>query len=260
MPRPGDKAMSAVEQSIHEVDFCGQAASAANVLFAQDPAAHPFGEARVEGFGTGAGRRERKDLRFYEPGGKLALCGEVKLPGTREGRSPYDEELVQGAFLKADNAVVDFFFTWNVNVFVPWDRRQHDRPLLERRVREWKLGLTLTSPEDVARPENLDFIRTRFLPDLLRDLADIYTGRRPDWAMPPDDIFIRSLESHLDWAVQLASAYILRRADKERGKGFDLRIQQGMSDQDWIFVRTPHEEWAKSRARGIDHYVEAITP
>lgn len=71
---------SAVEHAIHEVDFCAQVASAANVLFARDPSAFPFAEARVEGFGKGAAKRKRKDLRFFEPGGKLALCGEVKLP------------------------------------------------------------------------------------------------------------------------------------------------------------------------------------
>ncbi|MCG3131155.1 MAG: hypothetical protein FLDDKLPJ_01931 [Phycisphaerae bacterium] len=174
--------MSTAEQSIHEVDFCGQIASAANVLFAQDPAVFPFGEARVEGFGTGAVRRKRKDLRIFErpaeavagsAGGRLALCGEVKLPGTPEGRSAFDDRLYQDAAQKADNAGVRFFFTWNVNEFVLWDRSQWEKPPLERRVRAWKLGLTLASPEDVARPENLDFIRTRFLPDLLRDLADI---------------------------------------------------------------------------------------
>ncbi|MBE7458687.1 MAG: hypothetical protein HS102_19065 [Planctomycetia bacterium] len=145
-------------------------------LAAGDPAAFPFGEARVEGFGTGAVRRKRKDLRIFEPaasGGRLALCGEVKLPGTPEGRSAFDDRLYQDAAQKADNAGVRFFFTWNVNEFVLWDRSQWEKPPLERRVRAWKLGLTLASPEDVARPENLDFIRTRFLPDLLRDLIDI---------------------------------------------------------------------------------------
>ncbi len=115
---------AAVEQSIHEVDFCGQVASAANILFSQDPAAFPFAEARLEGFGKGAAKRKRKDLRFFEPGGKLALCGEVKLPGTPEGRSPYDDAVCQDAAHKADNAAVRFFFTWNVNLFVLWDRSQ----------------------------------------------------------------------------------------------------------------------------------------
>lgn len=229
------------EKSIHEVDFCGQVASAANLLFAQDPAASPFAEARVEGFGTGAAKRKRKDLRFFEPSGKLALCGEVKLPGTPEGRSPYDDAVYQDAAQKADNAAVRFFFTWNVNVFVLWDRSQWDKPILERRVREWKLGLTLASPEDVARPENLASILSRFLPDLLSDLADIYTGRRRDWTMPADDIFIRSLESHLDWPVQLATAYLIDRTD--RNKTFDAKVQQWLAHQGWIPVRNDLDEW-----------------
>jgi methylase of polypeptide subunit release factors len=229
-----------VEQSIHEVDFCGQVATAVAAMHAQDPN-FPFAEARLEGFGTGTAKRKRKDLRFFEPGGKLALCGEVKLPGTAEGRSPYDDGVYQDAAQKADNAAVRFFFTWNVNVFVLWDRSQWDKPILERRVREWKLGLTLAGPEDVARPENLDFIRTRFLPDLLRDLADIYTGRRRDWSMPADDIFIRSLESHLDWPVQLATAYLIDRTDRD--KTFDAEVQQWLADQDWIFVRNDADQW-----------------
>ena len=61
----------------------------------------------------------------------------------------------------------------------------------------------------MAREDNLNFIKTHFLPDLLRDLADILSGRRAEW-LPPDDLFIHSLESHLDWPVQLCSAYILR--------------------------------------------------
>lgn len=235
---------SAAEQSIHEVDFCGQIASAANILFAQDPAAFPFGEARLEGFGKGAARRKRKDLRFFEPSGRLALCGEVKLPGTPEGRSAFDDRLFQDAARKADNAGVRFFFTWNVNEFVLWDRSQWDKPPLERRVRVWKLGLTLTSPADVARPENLEFIKARFLPDLLRDLADIYTGRRRDWTMPADDIFIRSLESHLDWPVQLTTEYLIDRT--RRNRTFDAKVQQWLADQDWIFVRNVPDEWHKA--------------
>src|SRR5437870_12426887 len=64
--------------------------------------------------------------------------------------------------------------------------------------------------------------------------------------MPPDDIFIRTLESHLDWPVRLASSYILEHADTDRSNGFDLRVQSWMSAQDWTFVRSPREEWAKA--------------
>jgi len=49
-------------------------------------------------------------------------------PATPEGRSPYDDAVYQDAAQKADNAAVRFFLTWNVNVFVLWDRSQWDNP------------------------------------------------------------------------------------------------------------------------------------
>jgi methylase of polypeptide subunit release factors len=235
--------MTVSQPTINEVDFCGQIASAANTLIQENPAAYPFREVRIEGYGKGAGRRKRKDLRFYGRNDKLVLCGEVKLPGTPEGRSAFAEKLMQDAFAKAEDAGVQFFFTWNVNEFAIFDRGLWERPLLERRIRVWRMGRTLADSAAVAREDNLNFVKTHFLPDLLRDLADIISGRRRDW-LPPDDIFIRTLESHLDWPVHLARAHILERAGKS--KSFDLRVQRWMTDQDWTFLRAPHEEWAKA--------------
>ena len=77
-----------------------------------------------------------------------------------------------------------YFFTWNVNEFVIFDRKLFDRPLLERRVRPWRLGRYLADSAAVAREDNLNFIKTHFLPDLLRGLADILSGRRAEW-LPP---------------------------------------------------------------------------
>src|SRR5579863_8300288 len=105
---------------IHEADFCAQVASYSNVIFSNYPE-YPFKSARIEGFGSGADKAKRKDLRIYDDGTRMVLCGEVKLPGTPEGRSPYAEELVRDAFQKADNAGVQYFFTWNVSLFVLWD-------------------------------------------------------------------------------------------------------------------------------------------
>ena len=237
--------MALPKATIHEVDFCAQMAASINALVGRDPTSYPFREARVEGFGSGEAKRKRKDLRLFDPQGKLTLCGEVKLPGTPEGQSAVNNAVMADAAAKADDAGVQYFFTWNVNEFALWDRSLWDRPWFERRVRIWRLQRMLTSPQDVAREDNLQFIKTHFLPDLLRDLADILSGRRRDWSMPPDDFFIRSLESHLDWPVRLTAAYVLERTDKERGKGFDLRVQSWMTEQDWTFVRTPHEEWVK---------------
>ena len=236
--------MATAKPRIHEVDFCAQIAGAVNHLVAQNPAIYPFHEARVEGFGSGAGKRKRKDLRFFDHSGKVVLCGEVKLPGTPEGQSPAHHTVMADAAAKADDAGVQYFFTWNVNEFALWDRSRWDQPWVERRVKLWRLARTLASPEDVAREDNLNFIKTHFLPDLLRDVADIISGRRRDWATPPDDLFIHLLEGRLDWVAIQVSPYIVEQANKS--KPFDLRVQRWMTEQDWTFVRTPHEEWVKA--------------
>jgi hypothetical protein len=168
-------------------------------------------------------------------------CGEVKLP-MREGHSPYNQSSVK--MPRQSQRGIRYFFTWNVNQFVLWDRSLWDRPLLDRRVWDRQLNRTLSSPEDVAREENLDYIKRYFLPDFLHALADMVSGRREDEWLPPDDIFIHSLEGHLNWPVLLTSAYILDQTGKN--KPFDQRIQRWMADQERTFVRTPHEEWVKA--------------
>jgi hypothetical protein len=161
---------------IHELDFCDKVASWANGFFAN--ADSPFTGAGIEGFGTGELRRKRKDLRFYDRStGHLAITGEVRLPGAKGGESPYDPTLMGDAEKKAENANVQYFFTWNVNVFVLFDRSKWNVPLVERRVREWRLDRHLRSSADVARTENLEYIRTKFFPELLLDLGRIYRGQ-----------------------------------------------------------------------------------
>ncbi|PYU48528.1 MAG: hypothetical protein DMG48_19745 [Acidobacteria bacterium] len=101
--------------------------------------------------------------------------------------------------------------------------------------------MDLTSPEDAGRPDVLAQVEKRFLPDLLADLAEICTGRRVDWAMPADDVFIRSMESHLEWPIALTRAWLLEQADKS--KSFDSKLQEWMAGQDWTFVRKDPQEW-----------------
>src|SRR5438477_232342 len=115
-------------ETINEVDFCAKIAAAAEPIFALLRERCPFAEARVEGMGSTTGRAKRKDLRFYDINHKLLLTGEVKLPG---GVSAFDSELIQDAQQKADHASVQFFFTWDVNTFVLWDRFQQDKSLLD---------------------------------------------------------------------------------------------------------------------------------
>ena len=175
---------------ITELDFCAEIAKASSELFRSRPNS-PFADARIEGRGSDLGR---KDLQFLNDVGRMVLTGEVKLPGTREGRSPYDAELVRDAQKKADDADVQYFFTWNVNSFVLWDRYRQDVPLLDRRVREWRTERYFRNADEVGRRESLDYVVRQFLPGLLSEVEEICAGRVPNWGMPPDDdIFIRSL-------------------------------------------------------------------
>lgn len=231
---------------IHEVDFCAEVAKAAKEILASQPAS-PFADARIEGFGSRSFARQRKDLRFLDPDGRVVLTGEVKLPGTPEGRSAYDAKLIQDAQQKADNADVQYFFTWNVNSFVLWDRYKQHVPLLERRVREWQSERYFRDSGDVGRQESLNYVYHQFLPRLLLEIGEICAGRVTNWEMPPDDIFIRSLESHLAWPADLARAHMQREA--EVSAAFDSRLQEWMAAQNWYVVRRSPDQWGQALDR-----------
>jgi type I restriction-modification system DNA methylase subunit len=228
-------------ETINEVDFCGKIAAASGPIFIRLEDRCPFVEARIEGMGSTSGKTKRKDLRFYGANNEILLTGEVKLPG---GTSAFDSKLIQDAQQKADHANVQFFFTWDVNTFVLWDRYQQNKPLLDRRIKVWHLRLNLASPQEVARPEVLASITAKFLPDLISDLSDILTGVKRDWSLPPDEVFLRSLESHLDWPVMLLREFLYNSANTDRR--FDSSLQAWMVDQGRQFLRKQPEDWREA--------------
>src|SRR5207249_6642957 len=85
------KTMAAENVRKHEVAFCAEVSKWADRLF-EARTELPFGSSDIESFGRGT--HKRQDLRFYARAdkgqGPLALCGEVKLPGNPQGRSPLD--------------------------------------------------------------------------------------------------------------------------------------------------------------------------
>jgi len=230
----------------NEVAFCGDVKSWADALFATRDD-WPFSHAKIEQYGTG--NNKRSDLRIFRKGsGTPVLTGEVKLPGTLEGRSPYDPALMQDAFNKADNIQSPYFFTWNVNTFVLFDRSKWDVPMIERRVRDWNLGLNLSSSGDCARPEVQAQIRDKLLPAIFETFAEIVEGKVVEWGMPPDDVFIRSLESHLDWPVRGTRDYLAITAEKNRP--FADKIQSWLSEEmNWTFDPQDSDNWHETLER-----------
>jgi len=222
----------------YEVTFCSRVAGWANELFHQHPE-WPFRRAEIEE--SRAIHRKRSDLRFYGDAARLILGGEVKMPGTRDGFSPYNNKLMHDSADKADNAGAEFFFTWNVNDFVLFDRKKWNLPPMDRRLQEHRLGLGLDNPQDVDRPEVETRVK-KFLADFFGELAAILAGQQPEWGMRLDQWFISSFEGHISWPVKLTTEFLWAKA--ESSKTFDHRLQEWLGrEQGWFFARQDPKQW-----------------
>lgn len=230
----------------HEVQFCSEVSKWADRLFESRPDL-PFGSSEIEGFSTGG--RKRQDFRVYGRGSQnrsgLALCGEVKLPGSPQGRSPFDMALVQDAFDKATTENCRYFFTWNVEHLALFDRSLWDaQSMYERCIGEWKLGLELNSPSDLTRPEAIFAIRDQFLPRFFTDFGDIWLERKRDVRPLPADFYVTVLESYLAGPlgpVRELRDYLSR--ESERSKSFDARLRVWAIEQQWNFDRNDPRSW-----------------
>ncbi|MSU59737.1 MAG: hypothetical protein EXS35_16480 [Pedosphaera sp.] len=222
----------------YEVTFCSRVAGWANALFAEHPE-WPFRRAEIEE--SKAIKRKRSDLRVYGNAKKLILAGEVKMPGTREGRSAHNPDLVDDAANKADMAAAEFFFTWNVNELVLFDRKKWFKPIMERVVKPFPLGLDLDKPEDVDRAEVETRIK-QFLAEFFGELAAIFSGQQPEWGTRLDEWFIRAFESHISWPVKLTRDFLWAKASSD--KAFDHHLQEWIAkDQGWLFTRNDPVQW-----------------
>src|SRR5665213_153217 len=228
--------MSIGDVRTHEVTFCSRVSKWADNLFSQNPAWN-FVRTEIEE----AVKRKRSDLRIYGPNNRLVLAGEVKLPGTAEGRNPYNHLLIGDAFQKASNLGAEFFFTWNVNKLVLFDSKKWNVPIMERRLNDWDLGLDLEKTEDVSRAEVEAAIR-EFLARFFAEFHEIAEGIRTDWAKPPDQYFISAFESHISWPVKLAREFLTEKS--ATNKSFDTHLQEWMSnDQGWQVIRNDQNVW-----------------
>lgn len=224
----------------NEVAFCAEVKSWLDALFTLQTN-WPFSHAKIEQYGQGSNKRS--DLRVFRKGSTTpVLAGEVKLPGTPEGRSPYEPSLMQDAFTKADNIQAPYFFTWNVNKFVLFDRSKWNVHMLQRRVKEWDLGLSITDPSQCSYPEIQLRLRNVFLPAIFAEFADIVAGKILDWGMPPDDIFIRSLESHLDLPIRATRDYLALTAGRDAQFAGKLKAWMA-AEMNWTFDPDNADTW-----------------
>jgi hypothetical protein len=247
----------------YEVAFCAEVSKWADKLF-ETNSDLPFGHSDIESYGRGS--MKRQDFRVYERSprgrGKLALCGEVKLPGTPQGRTPFDLALMKDAFDKATAANCRYFFTWNVERLALFDRKLWDADTMhERCIGQWELGEQLNKPGDVAREAITARIRDDFLPRFFSDFGAIWSGRVKDFAQAPHEFYVAVLESHLGGPmgpVRELVDYLQVEADRDRS--FDARLRSWMvNEQQWNFDRNDPVSWRETIDRAARSMVYVLS-
>ena len=187
----------------------------------------PFSCAEVEE--RGAGSRKRRDLTLYDRQNKPAVTGEVKMPDSPDGRSPFQEALVMDAHQKANLIGVEYFFTWNVNRCVLWKTFEAGKPITERYLEHFPV-----MPAPVRHADELEHPRVQqqikqFLVRFLERCAAIITGEQPMLLLPLDEKFLYVWEAALEQPV----AQTLRAISDfyEKDKTFARHLDKWMRDE-----------------------------
>ncbi len=216
-----------MSSTVHEIDLTSRVASWINQLAETNGIDFPIGEARIEVRSVGS--QKRRDLTLYDRNGYPCLTGEVKLPWASDGHSPYSEDVVVDAREKAEQAGVEWFFTWNVNELLLWELGDVGALGAARTVERYQIA-NIHRREDLDNPKIVGAIRDgieRFVVLFARTLR----GERGVDGLPPDIYFIHSLESFLERPIQLTRMELARRYEKPKVRE---RIDTWMRDrQGW---------------------------
>jgi hypothetical protein len=257
--------MAPKDYRTHEVNFCSEVSKWADSWF-QGHSDLPFASSEIETFTRGSNKRS--DLRVFERPtkqtgrGKLALTGEVKLPGTPFGRSPFDPVLLLDAFNKATAENCRYFFTWNVEEFALFDRSIWNAASMhERCVGHWKLGLTLKTPTDVSRPDVQRRLFSDFLPQVIEGIAEVFLGKtRGPFTVAPSQFYITVLESHLTGPlgpVRELRDFLASRCEED--KLFDSKLRFWMVSLQWNFDRKDVDSWNDAVDRAAHSMVYVLS-
>jgi len=214
---------------LNEWTFTADIASQINAILRDRPDSR-FSNVQVEERGRGS--RKRRDLTIYDRQNKIVITGEVKMPDSPEGRSPYQEALVMDAHDKANQIGVEHFFTWNVNKCVLWKTFEKGKPITERYEEELDaFASPIRSAAELAHPRVKDQL-SRFITKLLERCTALITGDEPLRLFPLDDKFVRVWEAGLLPLVTNTLHAINNLYDKDRT--FKAQLNKWMrDDQGW---------------------------
>ncbi|MCL5105397.1 MAG: N-6 DNA methylase [Armatimonadetes bacterium] len=198
----------------------------------------PFSDAKVEERAKGS--RKRRDLTLYDRNGAKVITGEVKMPDSPEGRSPFQEALVQDAHDKADMEGVEYFFTWNVNRCVLWRTFAQGTPIADRHLQHWYVIPTpIRRSDELIHPLVEQRIK-QFLSEFLTRCALVMLGAEPLPTIPLDEKFLLVWESSLEQPVAQTLRALSDRYEKDRE--FTQALDKWMRDeQTWVISHRDEE-------------------
>jgi hypothetical protein len=203
---------------------------------------------RVEPERSLTGSPKRPDLVFFHRTDveRAVVTGELKAPWTKEGKTPFDSDLVEGAHAKAVKVGAHYFVTWNIKRVVVWRTDDPGKALDERAVYDkeiipgaWRSGEDLTTPAFKLAFEK--GIRV-----FLTDLSAIVAGRLGVSYLPLDRLFVARLESMLD---HVDDRLVLTLIEEMEKKAFASRLEQWMRSQSWIVSDQTRDENAERAVR-----------
>jgi hypothetical protein len=212
----------------HELTFCGNAASWMNHELAARPELC-FGRVAIEQ--SSRGSLQRRDLTISERNGKVALTVEVKLPYAKDGQTPFNDRVVEDAYLKASRSGARFFVTWNLNRLVMWRTDEQGKPLHDRHFYDDSLTVQVAKESDLSYAPVEEAIK-KLLRKFLDRAHHAYTGVIPLQKRPLDEYFITALEAALERPI----AITLNAVANEYGQnnGFKHSLESWMRDaQGW---------------------------
>ena len=217
----------------NEWEFVADCATQITLLCQQNPAL-PFERASVESQAKTSA--QRRDLTLWDRTGQRVITGEVRLPDHKDGNTPYLDSLVRDAQKKADEAGVEYYFTWNVNRCVLWRTFERGKSVTERDI-EVLSGL----PSEIRKRDELESPRVKtqvdgFLERLLGRCGALLSGAQPMPSMPLDEKFLAFWEATLDRPIALTFHALNKRYDAAgaTNKRFTAELDEWMkTNQGW---------------------------
>jgi type I restriction-modification system DNA methylase subunit len=217
----------------------------------------PFSRTSVEDRGSGS--QKRRDFTLYLKNGNAFLTGEMKMPDKPDGGSPYREAVVKDAHDKADDAGVEYYFTWNVNRCVLWKTFEVGKPIISRHIEDYSnvLFAPIKHSSEVAHPRVQEQIK-KFLLRFLERCAALMSGEKPMMMLTPDEKFLNIWEAALQQPVAQTLAALSQRYEKDNL--FTAELDSWMrEDQGWIISHSDEEVIRENleRAAKLSCYVLA---